>query len=225
LYVWIPFTEYYRMRVPALVAIPIVAVCAATGLVLGWLFPLTASHHSDVQSPHAAIASRTEIGQVRDSMDRLAPVDRREDEHVTVPPPLPTPAQEDLANSDGPALSTKHVHENVETSNELAHTTSNEGRKPEPSASQEVALPSVARPGAPDAKPQNKSNAQQTKSTKEHTRRSTKEAQKPPTRRFRQERDEHNAREKDRPEREKQPTRSIVSQLPIVGPVFGLLIP
>jgi hypothetical protein len=213
------------MRVPALVAISIVAVCASTGLVLGWLFPLAPSHHRNVEQPHAAIASPTDTDKVRASMDRLAPEGRREDEHVTEPPSVPAPARKDSANSDDPALSAKHVRENVQASNELANSTGNEGHKPEPSASEEVALPSVAGPEAPDAKPQNKTNAQQAKSTKEHARRSTKEAQKPPNHRTRQGRDEHNAREKDRPAREKQPTRSIVSQLPIVGPVFGLLIP
>lgn len=213
------------MRVPALVAISIVAVCATTGLVLGWLFPLAPLQHRNVGHPHAAIASRTDTGNVRAPMDRLAPEDRREDEHVTEPPSLPTPARKESANSDGPALSAEHVHENVRASNELANSTRNERHKPEPSASETVALPSVAGPEAPDAKPKNKTNAQQAKSIKEHARRSTKEAQKPPNHRTRQGRDEHNTREKDRPAREKQPTRSIVSQLPIVGPVFGLLIP
>ena len=207
------------MRVPALVAISIVAVCATTGLVLGWLFPLSPSHHRNVGHPHATIASPTDTGNVRAPMDRLAPDDRREDEHVTEPPSLPAPARKESENSDDdPALSAKHVHENVRTSNELANSTHNEGHKSEPSASETVPLPSVAGSEAPGAKPQNKTNAQQAKSTKEHARRSTKEAQKPPSPRARQGRDEHSAREK-------QPTRSIVSQLPIVGPVFGLLIP
>jgi hypothetical protein len=211
------------MRVSALVAIPIVAVCACTGLVLGWMFPL--SHHRNVEHSHAAIPSRSDTGQVPDPVDRLVPEDLREDEHVTVPPPLPTPEREDLANSDGPSWSAKHVNENVATSREQADSTSNEGRNREPSAPQEVTPPSVVDPQALDAKPQIKTNAQQAKNTKEHARRSTKEAQKPPARRSRQERDDHSAGEKDRAVREKQPTRSIVSQLPIVGPVFGLLIP
>jgi hypothetical protein len=213
------------MRVPALVAIPIVAVCATTGLVLGWLFPLSPSHHRNVEHPHTAIASRTDTGKGRESMDRLAPEDRREDQHVTEPPSLPTPARKDSANSDGPALSAKHVHENARTSKKPTNSTSNEGHKPEPSASEEVALSSVVGRETPEAGPHNKTSTQRAKSAKETARHSTKEAQKPSNHRARQGRDEHSAREKDRPAREKPPTRSIVSQLPIVGPVFGLLIP
>ena len=204
------------MRVPAQVAIPIVALCATTGLVLGWLFPLSPPHDRAVAHPHAAIASRTDTGKVRESMDRLAPEDRREDEHVTEPPPLPTPARKDPANSDSPALSAND--ENVRTSNEPVAITRNEEHRPTPLASEEAALSSVAHPEIPDAKPQNKTNAQQPKSAKENVRGPTKEAQKSAGHRTRQQRDAH-------PAREKRPTPSIVSQLPIVGPVFGLLIP
>jgi hypothetical protein len=207
-----------KMRVPAQVAIPIVALCATTGLVLGWLFPLSPSHDREVAHTHTGIASLTDTGKVRESMDRLTPEDRREDEHVTEPPPLPTPARKDPANSDSPALSAND--ENVRTSNEPVAITRNEEHRPTPLASEEAALSSVAHPDIPDAKPQNKTNAQHAKSVRETARRSTKIAQKPASHRTRQEQGRD-----DPPAREKQTTGSIVSQFPIVGPVFGLLIP
>jgi hypothetical protein len=206
------------MRVPAQVAIPIVALCATTGLVLGWLFPLSPSHDREVAHTHTGIASLTDTGKVRESMDRLTPEERREDEHVTEPPPLPTPARKDPANSDSPALSAND--ENVRTSNEPATTNRSAERKPSRSPAEAVTLPLVADPEAPDAKPQNKTNAQHAKSVRETARRSTKIAQKPASHRTRQEQGRD-----DPPAREKQTTGSIVSQLPIVGPVFGLLIP
>lgn len=206
------------MRVRAQVAIPIVTLCATTGVVLGWLFPLFPSDRRDVEHPRAAIASRTDTGNVRESMARLGPEDRREDEHVTEPPSLPTPARKDLANSESPALSAND--ENVRTSNELATTNRSEERKPSLSAAEAVILPVVADPEVSDAKPQNKTNAQHAKSVRETARRSTKIAQKPASHRTRQEQGRD-----DLPAREKQTTGSIVSQLPIVGPVFGLLIP
>ena len=182
----------------------------------GWLFPLTPSHHRDVEHSQIATASRTNAGKVPESMDRLAPEDRitiSEDEHLTEPLVSPT------AND---ALSwAKHVHEDDRTSKELATSNRNEERKPAPSASGAAALPSVVGPGTPEAGPQHKTNAPQAsplKSAKEPSRRSTKEMQKPANRRARPERDDY-------PAREKQPTRSIISQLPIVGPVFGLLVP
>ena len=203
------------MRVPAQVAIPIVALCATTGLVLGWLFPLSPWQ---VAHPNAAIASRTDTGKVRGSVDRLAPEDQREDEHVTEPPSLPTPAPKDPANLDGPALSANDGHENVRTS-EPATTNRNEERKPSLSAAEAVTQPFVADPEAPDAKSQNKIDAQHAKSVRETARRSSKIARKSASHRSRQEQGRD-----DPPAREKQPTGSIVSQLPIVGPVFGLLI-
>ena len=208
------------MRVPAQVAILIVALCATAGLVLGWLFPLSPSHHRKVAHPHAGIASRTDAGKVRESMDRLAPEDRREDEHVTLPPSLPTPARKDPANSDSPVLSANDAHENVRTSNEPATTNRSEERKPSLSAAEAVTLPVVVDREVPDTKPQNKTNAQHAKSVGETARRSTKIAQKPASHRTRQEQGHD-----DDPAQEKQTTRSIVSQLPIVGPVFGLLVP
>lgn len=233
------------MRVPAQVAIPIVAVCATAGVVLGWLFPLSPSHYRDVEHPQAAMSSRADTGKVRESTDRLTPEDRREDEHVAAPPPLLMPAlpdaeqassAEQVLKSDGPASSPEHVTEDVRTSNERettvapsqpAATDRDEQRKPTLSAAEVVTLPLMAGPQAPGARPRNHTEVRPAKSTREHVRGPAKTAQRPASDRTRQQRDDDDPpeREKDRPAREKQPTRSIVSQLPIVGPVFELLIP
>ena len=227
------------MRVPALASILIVVVCATAGLVLGWLFPLTPSHHHrGVEHPHATMAPRPDIGTVRESEERPAPEGRREDEHVTQPPSSPpavlqgsetASSPEQVQKSDGRASSAEHVTETFRTSNddENVRTSSQPaGRTPAPPVADAVTLPSVDAQG-PEAKPRNNTEARQSKRTRELARGPSKAAQKPASYRTRQQRDDDDPpeREKDRPAREKQPTRSIVSQLPIVGPVFGLLIP
>ena len=208
------------MRVPAVVTIAIVALCATTGLVLGWLFPLNPSRHNEVEHSQVANASRANNENARESMDRKASDDQiiiGEDEHLTEPLVSPTTVPNDASSSDGPTLSAKHVHEDDGTSK--ATSNRNEERKRAPLASGAAALPSVAGPGTPVA--QNKTNTPQAnprKSAKEPTRRSTKKMQKPANHRARPERDDY-------PSQEKQPKRSIISQLPIVGPVFGMLVP
>jgi hypothetical protein len=184
------------MRVPTVVAIPIVALCATTGLALGWLFPLTPSHRAGEQSPVTA-ASQVSAGKVREPIEQLAPQDS-DDEDRPAPQFSPTAVP----------------------SEELTSTDRIEERKPRPSASERMALPSVAGPAAPAAE-QNKTTAPQSaspKSAKSPNPRSTKEAQKATSHRARPGPDSYAGREK-------QPTPSIISQLPIVGPVFGLLVP
>ena len=178
------------MRVPLLVAIPIVALCATTGLALGWLFPLTPTHHRDGAPTLVATASPTSAGRVREPME-LAPEGR-----ITI-------SEDDWASKES-ASSIK-----IEESN------------PTPSDSETAALASEADLETSTARPQNKTSvpkANPPKSAKKPGRLSAKEAQRPANLRARLERD-------DNPAREKQPTRSIISQLPIFGPVFGLLVP
>lgn len=211
------------MRVPPVVTVAIVALCATTGLVLGWLFPLYPSRLNDVEHSQVATASPATAGEVREPMERRVPEDRitiSEDGHLTEPPVSPTAVPKDASSLDGPALSAKHVHADDRTSKELATSNRNEERKPVPSASGVAALPTVIGPGTPEAR-QHKTDTPQAnplKNAKEPTRRSTKEMQKPAHHRPRPEPD-------DNPTQEKQPTRSIISQVPIVGPLFGLLIP
>jgi hypothetical protein len=196
------------MRVPAVVTIAIVALCATTGLVLGWLFPLNPSLHNEVEHSQVATASPVTAGGVSEPMERLAPEDRiiiGEDEHLTVPLVSPTAVPHDVSSSDGPTVSATHVPEGDRA----------------PSASGVAALPTVAGPGTPEAARQHKIDAPQAnslKNAKEPKRRSTKEMQKAAHHRPRPKRD-------DNPTQEKQPTRSIISQVPIVGPVFGFLVP
>ena len=180
------------MRVPVLVAIPIVAVCATTGLALGWLFPLTST-------------------------------DRRGEEpsQVARPPFSPTAMPNDAVSSEGPTISEKHVHEDDWTSKGSAGSNRVEKRKLASSASETAALPSEVGSETSRAGPQNKTTVPQAsppKTARKTNRRSTKEAQKPVNHLARPGRDDY-------PAREKQPTRNIVTQLPIFGPIFGLLVP
>ena len=93
------------MRVPAVVTIAIVALCATTGLVLGWLFPLNPSRHNEVEHSQVANASRANNENARESMDRKASDDQiiiGEDEHLTEPLVSPTTVPNDASSSDGP---------------------------------------------------------------------------------------------------------------------------
>jgi hypothetical protein len=169
-------------------AIAVILLCAASGAVLGWLFPLDTlwrphKHESAAPVPAAVILHSNEVDRSSSAQVEQAP------------------------NEQAPAPSVPLPEDATETKLPPPHAI-------EPARKEPAHEPAATRLPAP---PQAGKEAGE-RETRKVKRASAKQRSRPNTARAR-------VRRQDVARERPPPPRSIVSQLPIFGPVFGLLVP